>query len=201
MRIALLTCLLATPAFAGSLESLCAANPAFSPKIMLAIVQSQLQHDHDPALDADTPEALAQKASAQGISECAGEMRADPSIAPSLSGLTGADVQVGWDAYNTACADRRTGRGACITAEVGAARALKRMMATNTPPGAKALVQTCELVMQGDPAMAEWRECVDQALAAHPTEAAARQCKVSASWHVARTGVEAARVVTQCLRK
>ena len=200
MRI-VLACLLATPAFAGNLETLCAANPAFSPKIMLAIVQSQLQHDHDPALDADTPDNMAQKASAQGISECAADMRADPSIAPSLSGLAGADVQVGWDAYNTACSDRRTGRGACITAEIGAARALKRMMATNSPPGAKALVQTCELVMQGDPAMAEWRQCVDQALAVHPTEAAARQCKVSASWHVAKTGAEAARVVTQCLGK
>ncbi len=200
MRI-ILACLFATPALAGNLETLCAANPAFSPKIMLAIVQSQLQHDHDPALDADTPENMAQKAAAQGIAECAADMRADPSIAPSLSGLTGADVQVGWDAYNTACSDRRTARGACITAEVGAARALKRMMATNSPPGAKALVQTCELVMLSDPAMAEWRECVDQALALHPTEQAARQCKVSAAWHVAKTGAEAARVVTQCLRK
>ena len=194
--------LLAGPALAlPAAETLCASNPAFSPKVMRAIVQEQLQHDHDPALDADTPDKLATEATAQGISECAAAIRADPSIATALSSLGPADLEVGWDAYNTACSDRKTQRGACISAEVGSAKALKHMMATNVPPGSKALVQTCELVMQSDPAMAEWRQCVDQALATHPSEDAAKRCKVSVSWHVARTGVEAGRVVAQCLQR
>ena len=193
--------LCAAPAMAGEAETLCARNPAYTNAIMLAIVREQLGRDHDPALDADTPEKLAQQATAQGIAECAAEVRADPSVAAALSGLTDADQSVAWDAYNTACADHRASRGQCITAEVGAARALKHLMAANTPPGARTLVQACALVMQTDPAMAEWRICVDQSLAAHPSEDAAKRCKLSASWHVAKTGEEAGRVIATCLRR
>ena len=193
--------LCAHPALAGEAEALCAKNPAYAPRIMLAIVREQLARDHDPALDADTPEAMAAKASAQGIAECAAEMRADPSIVPVLSSLPQADQSVGWDAYNTACSDHRASKGQCIAAEVAADHALKHMMATNAPPGAKALVQACALVMQTDPAMAEWRQCVDQALAVHASEDAARRCKVSANWHVAKTGSEAGQVLAKCLRR
>ena len=202
MRYLILLGLLgASPALAGEAETLCARNPAFSNAIMLAIVREQLARDHDPALDTDTPEKLAQQATAQGIAECAAEVRADPSIAVALTGLADGDQSVAWDAYNTACADHHASRGQCITAEVGAARALKHMMATNTPPGVKTLVQACALVMQTDPAMAEWRSCVDQSLAVHASEDAAKRCKLSASWHTARTGEEAGRVIAACLRR
>ena len=191
----------AAPAAAGEAETLCARNPAFTTAIMLAIVREQLSRDHDAALDADTPEKLAEQATAQGIAECAAQLRADPSITAALSGLAEADQSVAWDAYNTACADHRASRGQCITAEVGAARALKHMMASNTPPGARTLVQACALVMQTDPAMAEWRSCVDQTLAVHASEDTVKRCKLSASWHVARTGGDAGRVIAACLRK
>ena len=200
-HLLLLGLLFATPALAGETETLCARNPAYAPRIMLAIVREQLARDHDPALDADTPEEMANKASAQGIAECAAEMRADPSIVPALSSLPEADLTVGWDAYNTVCSDHHASKGQCIKAEVTADHALKHMMASNSPPGAKALVQTCALVMQTDPAMAEWRQCVDQALAVHASDEAAKRCKLSASWHVARTGNEAGQVIAQCLRR
>ncbi len=199
MKALALALLIATPALADEATDLCAQNPAFSRSVMLAIVQSQLQHDHDPALDADTPEALADKAVAQGVSECAAELRADPGIAAALAGLGKADASVAWDAYNTACGDRKTSKGACITAEVGAANALKHMVATNTPPGARTLVQTCELMMQTDPAMADWRHCVDLGLAAHAPEDRAKQCKLSANWHTAKNGDEAGRAIVACL--
>ncbi len=199
MKFVILGLLFAGPAFAGAAEDLCARNPAFSASVMLAIVRAQLQRDHDPALDADTPEKLADQAVVQGITECAAEVRADPSIAAALSGLGAADTSVGWDAYNTACSDRKVNKGACITAEVGSAQALKRMMATDSPAGAKTLVQTCALVMASDPAMAEWRQCVDLALAAHASADRAKQCKISVSWHVAKTGAEAGRILAGCL--
>ena len=202
MRYLLLLGMLCTSsALAGEAETLCAKNPAYAPRIMLAIVREQLARDHDPELDADTPEALAEKASAQGIAECAAEMRADPSIVPALANLSEADQSVGWDAYNTACSDHHASKGQCITAEVTADQALKHMMATNSPPGAKALVQACALVMQTDPAIAEWRQCVDQALAVHASEDAAKRCKLSANWHVAKTGSQAGAVLAQCLRR
>ena len=192
---------LATPAFAGGAETICATNPAYSQPIMLSIVQSQLQRDHDPALDTDTPEHLATRAVAQGIAECAADLRADPSIAPAFAGLDTPDRTVAWDAYNTACADHKASRGACITAEVGAAKALKRLMAGGSPAVAKTLVQACALVLQADPAMAEWRQCVDVSLAVHPTPERAAQCKLSANWHVARTGAEAGGALASCLGK
>jgi hypothetical protein len=185
---------------ADQADALCAQNPAYSVRVMRAVVQAQLLQDHDPALDKAPPEQVAEQASAQGIAECAAEMRADPSIVAALAGLKGADQQAGWDAYNTACLDHKASRGACITAEVGSAKMLRRMAATDQPPGAKTLLQACELIMQTDPAMAEWRSCVDQALAVHATEAVAKQCKLSATWHVAKTGAEAGQMLTACLR-
>jgi len=187
-------------AAADPAETLCAGNPAFETSIMLKIVQAQLQGDHDPALEADTPENIAIQARAQGIAECAAEVRGDPSIAAAFGGLQGPDLQVGWDAFNTACADHKASRGACITAEVQSDKALKHLVASDKPAGAKALVQACELVMQAEPAMAEWRECVDQALAVHATEEAAKRCKLSATWHVAKTGSEAGGLIVACLR-
>ncbi len=199
-RLCLLILLTAGPAWAESAEALCATNPAFAPDVMLRVVQLQLQGDHDPALDADTPEHIASQASTQGISECAAEVRSDPSIAAALDGLTGPDLQAGWDAYNTACADHKASRGACIDAEVKSDKALKRMVATNQPEGAKTLVQACELVMKAEPGLAEWRQCVDEALEIHASESAAKRCKLSATWHVARTGAEAGGILATCLK-
>jgi len=196
----LLVVLVSGRALADPAESLCAQNPAFSPSIMLKIVQAQLEADHDPSLEADTPENIAKQAAAQGIAECAADVRRDPSIMAALGSLGGADLQVGWDAYNTACADHRASRGACITAEVQSDKALKRLISTDSPAGAKTLVQTCELVMQTDPPLAEWRECVDQGLAVHASAAAAKRCKLSATWHVAKSGAEAGGLVAACLK-
>jgi len=201
MRVVVLLCMLvSTSALADTAESLCAQNPAYSLPIMLKIVQSQLEGDHDPALDADTPENVARQAQTQGISECAADVRGDPSIAAAFAGLSATDQPVAWDAYNTTCADHKVSRGACITAEVQSDKALKRMISTNKPEGAKVLVQTCELVMQTDPALAEWRVCVDEGLAVHPSESAAKRCKLSATWHVAKTGAEAGAIVAACLK-
>ncbi len=201
MKAALaLLLLLAPPALAGEAETLCATNPAYSEHVMLAVVQTQLQHDHDPALDADTPEHLADAAVAQGIAECAADLRANPSIATALQATPEADRSVAWDAYNTACADHKASKSACIQAEVGAADALKRMIVKNQPPTAKALAQTCQLVMKEDPAMVEWRSCVDQALPLNASRDLVERCKVRVNYHVATTGAEAAQVINACLK-
>ena len=201
MRAAFALAVLATPALAGQAETISATNPAYSQSIMLGIVQTQLQRDHDPALDTDTPEHLATRAVAQGIAECAAELRADPSIAAAFAGLDRRDTTVAWDAYNTACADHKTSRGACISAEVGAARAIKHLMSAGSAPVARTLVQACELVLVADPAMADWRQCVDLSLASHPSAERAAQCKLSANWHAARTGAEAGALLGACLSK
>ena len=179
---------------------LCATNPAFSLSIMQSIIEAQLQKDHDPSLDAASPEQLAQQALDQGIGECATALRRDPDLMAALSALKGGEVVIGWDAYNTACDDRSRTKGDCIRAEVGAAHALKHMMTTDQPPGAKTLVETCQLVLQTDPTMTAWRECVDLGLAAHASNADARRCKLSVTWHSAKTGAEAGAQVAQCLR-
>lgn len=181
-------------------ETLCASNPAFSASIMLTIVQTELQKDHDPSLDAEAPEKLAQDAAAQGITDCASELEKDPATYQALLSLQGADRTIGWDAYNTACADRKSSKGDCIRNEVGAEHALRHMSTTDSPAGAKTLVQTCALVLQTDPVMTEWRECVDQALAVHAPEASAYRCKLSVGWHSAKTGAQAGRTVSQCLK-
>ncbi len=200
MRIFLFVLMLSCPACADEAVDLCATNPAYSRGVMLAIVQEQLARDHDAALDADTPDKLADQAVAQGIGECAAEMRADPSIAVALSGVGSKDRAVAWDAYNTACADHRASRGACIRAEIGAADALKRMVSRDNPPGARSLVQMCQLVMKEDPAMVEWRVCVDTALSVHATPETVDACKIRVDYHVAKTGADAGLVVSKCLK-
>ena len=109
-RLILLASCLATPAFAGDAETLCATNPAYTRQVMLEIVQAQIQRDHDPALDADTPEHLADQAVAQGIAECAADLRADPATAAALGNLDKEDRSVAWDAYNTTCTDHKASR-------------------------------------------------------------------------------------------
>jgi hypothetical protein len=182
------------------IETLCAGNPAYAPGIMRSIVESELAKDHDPSLDAAPPDKIAEDAEAQGISECAADLRRDPATFGTLKGLKGADITVGWDAYNTTCADRAASKGDCIRNEVGAQHALRHMSQADDPPGVRALVQTCELVMQTNPAMTEWRQCVDIGLAVHAPIKAAQKCRVSVSWHTAKSGAEAGRIVAGCLR-
>ncbi len=183
------------------MAALCRSNPAFSVTVMRSVLDAQLSKDHDPALDADPPDQMAAEAVEQGVADCAKELKRDPSIYQAMAGLGGSELSIAWDAYNTACDTHAASKAACIKAEVGSVRALKRMAATDRPAGAKALVQTCELVLQTDPAMAEWRVCVDEALAAHATPEAAARCKTSVTWHVAKTGAEAAQTIRQCLRQ
>jgi hypothetical protein len=202
---ALALCLAAysTPAAAAddAVAALCRTNPAYSLPVMQSVLNSQLSKDHDPALDAEPPDQMAAEAVEQGVQDCATELRRTPAIFQVMSGLSGNDLSVGWDAYNTAC-DNHTGTKAdCIKSEIGSVQALKRMVATDQPKGAKALVETCELVLQTDPAMAEWRTCVDQALAVHASPDTAARCKTAVTWHVAKTGAEAAQPIVQCLRR
>ncbi len=192
---------LSGPAWADDAASLCATNPAYSQAVMLSVVQSQLQHDHDAALDGDTPEHLAERAVEQGVAECAAALRADPRLAAALGGLGRADAAFGWDAFNTACADRAGSKGACITAEVGSARALRTLAGAGAPAGARTLVQACALVLRADPPMTDWRQCVDEGLAVHASDAAAARCKLALSWHSAGTGAEAGAAVARCLRQ
>jgi hypothetical protein len=201
----LLACLVGRSAGAADagdpkLTALCATNPAYSITVMRSVLDAQLQRDHDPSLDSASPDELAQQAVAQGITECSDAMHKDPSIYGALASLPVLERQIGWDAYNTACSDRTASKGACITAEVGSVQALKHLAAANTPPGARALVQACELILKTDPAMADWRECVDEGLRVHASADKAAACKLSVNWHVAKTGVEAGKVITQCLR-
>jgi len=193
----------ATPAVAADdvAASICRGNPAYSLAVMRSVLESQLSKDHDPALDAEPPDQMAAEAVEQGVADCAAELRRDPAIYQVMSGLGGNDLAIGWDAYNTACDTHTRSKADCIKAEVGSVRALKRMVATDQPAGAKALVETCELVLQTDPAMAEWRVCVDQTLAVHASAGAAARCKTSVTWHVAKTGAEAAQPIVACLRR
>jgi hypothetical protein len=178
---------------------LCGTNPAYALPVMRSILEEQLQKDHDPDLDSAPPEKLAQEAVEQGITECAVELHKDPTIYAALAPLSGAERMIGWDAYNTACTTHTGSKGACISAEIGAVRALKHMSAVNVPPGARALVQGCELVLKTDPPMAEWRQCVDLSLAVHAPPEKASACKLSVNWHVAKTGAEAGAIMARCL--
>ena len=184
-----------------ALNALCATNPAYSAAVMREALESQLARDHDEALDKTPPDELAQQAVAQAISDCAGDLAKDGASRQVLAGLKGSELDVAWDAYNTACSDHGASKGACIQAEVGSVRALKRLVATDEPAGSKALVETCELALQPDPAMADWRQCVDQALAVHASRDKAAQCKVSVPWHVAKTGAEAGKLLRDCLSR
>lgn len=195
--------LLAVPARAApddAAATLCRSNPAYSLGVMQSVLQAQLAKDHDPALDETPPDQLAVQAVEQGVGECADDLRRDPTLFQALAGFGEADRKIAWDAYNTACADRHGTKTACVQAEVGSVRALKRLAATDNPPGAKALVQACELVLTPDPPMTEWRQCVDLALAVKAPSDAAAKCKLSVAWHVAKTGAEAGRLVGDCLR-
>jgi hypothetical protein len=203
----LIACCLA--AFAGpgparaaddAAATLCRSNPAFTPAVMQSVLQAQLEKDHDPALDAESPEQLANEASEQGVADCATELRGDSALFQVLAALHGNELQIGWDAFNTSCADHKASKAECIKAEVGSVRSLKRMVATDQPPGAKALVQTCELVLETDPPMAEWRSCVDRTLAMHPSAEGAARCKLSVTWHVAKSGAAAAAAIGGCLQ-
>ncbi len=166
---------------------------------MRGVLETQLQHDHDPSLDAAPPEQLADQAAAQGVTDCAADLRKDPASYQALLSLPADERDIGWDAYNSTCASHIASRGDCVMAEIGAQRALLRMVATNQPDGAKLLVQTCALVLQPDPAMVEWRGCVDAGLALHAGGGAVAACKLSVPWHVAATGAAAGQIVTKCL--
>ncbi len=212
MRIALLIPLLAplaaalVPAAAhgqaADKETLvCATNPAFSLSIMRSVIDEQLaKENHDPSLDNVSPEKLAQQAMDQGIGECASALHKDPDLLAELASLKGEDVDYGWDAYNTACNDHAQSKGYCIRAEVAAAHAIKHMSTTNSPPGARSLVEACQLILKSDPTMANWRECVDLGLAVHATPADAKRCKLSVSWHMSGNGREAGDELAACLK-
>ena len=205
IRLALLS-LLFLPGLAAAAPApdpvtmLCATNPAYSPDVMRSVLDAQLQKDHDAALDAESPEQMAAETAQLGVKDCTKDVNAHPALVQALGGLTPADTQVAWDAYNTTCDDRANSKADCIKAEVGSAKALRHMAQTNQPPGARALVQACQLVLKPDLAMAEWRLCVDQGLAVHATPAKALQCKTSVNWHVAKTGTEAGAAVAACLK-
>lgn len=191
----------APPLINDAATALCRTNPAYSQSVMRAVLDAQLSKDHDPALDAEPPDQMAQEAADQGIADCATELRQQPAIRKALTGLSLEDQQVGWDAYNTTCDDRKATKAECIRGEIGAAQALRHMARTNTPPGGTALVQACQLVLKQDLAMSEWRLCVDQGLAVHASPDAARRCKTDVAWHVAATGAQAGAILAACLRK
>ncbi len=194
--------LLPSAAAAATLQEiadLCATNPAYSQSVMRNVLDAQLARDHDPSLDDAPPDQIAAQAVRQGITDCTHDLERDPALYQALAALSAGERPVAWDAYNTACSDRGTSKGACVVAEVGAMRALKHMAATDEPPGAHAIVQDCELVLKGVPTMTDWRECVDLSLAAHAPPARAAACKLSLSWHVATTGRDAGQRVAACL--
>ena len=180
--------------------TLCATNPAYGQEVMRSVLDAQLSKDHDPALDAEPPEQMAAETAQLGIKECAADLTAHPAIIQVFTGLSVIDRIVAWDAYNTSCGDHKATKAECMKAEVGSAQALRHMSLADTPPGARALVQACQLVMTSDLAMVEWRLCVDQGLAVHATPAKAVQCKTSVNWHVAKTGAEAGAEVARCLK-
>lgn len=200
ISLPLTLCCVAARAADDAAARLCRSNPAFSMDVMRGVLQAQLDKDHDPALDNETPDQLATEAVEQGVGECAAALRQSPPLFATLSGLSGPDLQAGWDAYNTTCSDRGATRPQCVKAEIGAEHALKHMMAANQPAGARALVQTCALILKSDPAMADWRECVDAGLSVHAPENAVARCKTLVPWHGAATGAEAGGLITACLR-
>jgi hypothetical protein len=179
--------------------TLCRTNPANSLTVIQGIVNAQLQRDHDPALDTEPPDQMAAGAVELGVKQCADILRSDPSTHQALSSYTGTDLQVAWDAFNTSCANHIASRSACIRAEVASTQALRRMTQHDDPPGSKAMVEACELILKPDPAMADWRECVDQALATHAGRPAANRCKTSVAWHVTSSGADAGRELAGCL--
>lgn len=179
---------------------LCRSNPAYSADVMGKVLQEQMDRDHDPALDKESPEQLAAEAVEQGVKDCATELDHAPALFAVLAALPPGELAIGWDAFNTSCADHGATKAECVRAEVAAERALKHMVAADQPPGARALVQTCELVLKGDPAMAEWRECVDLGLAPHADAQNLARCKTLVAWHATSSGAAAGQSIAACLR-
>jgi hypothetical protein len=179
--------------------TLCRGNPAFALNVIQGVLAAQLERDHDPALDAEPPGQMAAEAVEQGVKDCAETMHKDPATDQAVQSFTGPDREIAWDAFNTSCADHVASRADCIRAEVGAVRALKHMVAKDDPPGAKALVETCQLVLKPDPPMADWRECVDLALATHAGRGTAERCKTSVAWHTTTSGADAGHMLAACL--
>jgi hypothetical protein len=202
-RAAFLGCVLLCAPHAADAEdaavTLCRSNPAYALNVIQQIVAAQLERDHDPALDTEPPDQMAAGAVELGVKECADVLHKDAATQQVLASLSGSDQQVAWDAFNTSCSDHVASRAACIRAEVGSVHALKHMTARDDPPGSKALVEACALVLKPDPAMADWRECVDDALAAHADRAAANRCKTSVPWHVTTSGADAGHTLARCL--
>jgi hypothetical protein len=182
-----------------SAVTLCRSNPAYALNVIQQIVAAQLERDHDPALDTEPPDQMAASAVELGVKECADVLHKDAPTQQALLSFSGSDQQVAWDAFNTSCSDHVASRAACIRAEVGSVHALKHMTARDDPPGSKALVEACELVLKPDPAMADWRECVDDALAAHADRAAANRCKTNVPWHITTSGADAGHTLASCL--
>ncbi len=198
---AVIVCLLA-PGLARAEDAaaaLCRTNPANSLSVIQGIITAQLQRDHDPALDTEPPDQMAAGAVELGVKQCADTLHGDPATNQIMMSYTGADLQVAWDAFNTSCADHVASRAACIRAEVASTQALRRMTQHDEPPGSKAMVEACELILKPDPAMADWRECVDQALATHAGRPAANRCKTTVAWHVTTSGADAGRELAACL--
>jgi hypothetical protein len=195
----LIVCFVQPARAEDSAATLCRSNPAYALNVISSILAAQLQRDHDPALDAEPPDQMAAEAVEQGVKDCADTLRRDPGTAQAMASFSGSDQQLAWDAFNTSCADHVASRAACIRAEVASVHALKRMTAEDEPPGAKALVEACELVLKPEPAIAEWRECVDLGLAAHADRGAANRCKTSVPWHVTGSGAEAGHTLAACL--
>ena len=201
-RLVLLLSLFASAANAqNAVIQLCATNPAYGQDVMRSVLEAQLAKDHDPALDAEPPEQMAAETAQLGIKQCAADLTAHPAIIQAMTGLNSTDMQVAWDAYNTSCDDHKASKAECVKAEVGSAQALRHMSRSDNPPGSKALVQACQLVMTSDLAMVEWRICVDKGLAVHAAPDKAARCKTSVNWHVARTGAAAGDEVAACLRR
>jgi hypothetical protein len=202
-QFALMICLLAPAAARADDDAatLCRTNPANALSVIQGIVNAQLQRDHDPALDTEPPDQMAAGAVELGVKQCADTLHKDPATQQALASYTGTDLTVAWDAFNTSCADHVASRSACIRAEVASTQALRRMTLHDEPPGSKAMVEACELILKPDPAMADWRECVDQALATHAGRPAANRCKTSVAWHVTSSGADAGRELAACLGK
>jgi deoxycytidylate deaminase len=179
--------------------TLCRGNPAYALNVIQGVLAAQLERDHDPALDAEPPSQMAAEAVEQGVKDCAETMHKDPAANQVIQSFAGPDREIAWDAFNTSCADHVASRADCIRAEVGAVRALKHMVAKDDPPGAKAMVETCQLVLKPDPPMADWRECVDLALATHADRGAANRCKTSVAWHTTTSGADAGHMLAACL--
>src|ERR1700760_2460144 len=120
--------------------TLCRGNPALSPSIMKSVVAQQMQRDHDPSLDDESPDKLADEAVEQGVEDCAKDLSADPILYGELLGLPAGDRPIAWDAYNSACANSPAGsKGNCVKAEVDSQQALRLMVALNRPPGARGI--------------------------------------------------------------